>query len=312
MARYRSRSRRTRRNGGVRRTGALIINGTRKRSKRRARRSSPRVMYLRPRSNGRRRTKRRSKRRSTRRNGWRRAGSLSIRTNGRRRRSRRRVRRNPRRRVSVRSHLRRRKGGRGRARRNGWRRAGSLSIRTNGRRRSRRTGRRRGRSRRNGSGGTAFAFNLPFAGTLKRMVGRLPFIGGPLAGAIALSGASALGAVSVIPTTLLAQFIGPYVPNLNSSIFYALAGLGLAGFFGSTKFLGAGFHKALAIATAAAGGAVAVYKWQTGDDAPMAAETGRLLISSPVAGFGAAILGNRHIAGYGPMAVRPMVTPYGY
>jgi hypothetical protein len=291
MARYRS----TRRNGyGVRRTGALIINGSRRRRSRRsrrngrARRSAPRVMYLRhrARTNGRRRSRR---------NGRRRTSYAMARANGRRRRSRRGTRRSYRAKYRF--------AGRRRTRRNGWRRAGQLRIRTNGRRR---------RSRRNGNGAGAGTYQLPFTSSIKRMIGRVPLVGKPLAGAVALGGTALLGAVSVLPTTLLAQTVGPMVPNMNSSLFYAFAGLALAGVIGSTKFLGASFHRHLAIATAAAGGAVALYKWQTGDDGPMAAETGRLVVRGPMAGIGTLLVGNRVLGGYGPSAVRPMATYGGY
>lgn len=292
MAHYRPRRRTTRaRTNGVRRTGALIINGRRRRRTRTARKTrsngylvvrrngtrkrrngkrrarTSRVMYLRARKNGRRRT---TRRRTTRRR--------TARSTGRRRTTQRRTRRN-----------------------------GRLVIRHNGRR-SRRNG-RRSRRRSNGASGS-FSFKLPFTDSLARMVGKVPVVGGFAAKAIALSGAAALGAASVLPTTFVAQFAGQYVPNMNSSLFYAIVGLGLASVIGSTKFLGASFHRNLAVATAAAGGAVALYKWQTGDDGPMAVETGRLMVRGPVAGLGTLLIGRRNVGGYGPMAVRPMATSH--
>lgn len=297
MARYRSRSRsrsrrKTRRNPGMRRTGTLIINGTRRRRKRKG---TPRK----------RRSTRRSRSTSRRRNGRKRR--KAPRTMTRRRNGRRRKRRKTKRRSSTR-----------RRRRNGRRRrTGRLVIRRrNGRRRKRRsTKRRSSRSRRrNGSGGATFGFKLPFVDKLAKMVKKLPFIGKPLATALALSGASALGAVSIVPTTAIAGLVGRYVPNMPSWLFYGLVGAGFAGFVGSTKFLGASFHKNLAVAIAAATGGVAVYKLQTGDNGSMAEETGRLLVRSPMAGLGnllgTLVVGRRQIAGpvagYGPSAVRPM------
>jgi hypothetical protein len=146
------------------------------------------------------------------------------------------------------------------------------------------------------------------------MVRRVPFIGGPLASALSFAAPAVLGAVSVLPTTAAAQFLGAYVPQMNSSLFYALVGLGLAGIAKATSFFGRSFHDALALALATGGGAVALYKWQTGSDVPMATETAGLAMRSPLAGIGTLIVGGRRFAGYGdygPAAVRPM-TYAGY
>lgn len=288
---------RLRRSAGVQRTGALIINGRKRRSAKR--KTSARKPAARRRTTAARRRSRAKKNPS-----YRKAGSLLIK-NGRKRAasSRKRSTADRRRRPATRR--------RSSARKNpSYRKAGSLLIK-NGRKKSAASKRKKAPRvmvRRNGRD-----FTLPFTDQLSKSVGEIPFIGKGLAEAIALATPAALGAVSVIPTTFAAQALGPVFPRMNSSLFYAVTGVGLATLIGSTQFLGRDFHRALAIAVAAGSGAIALYKWQTGTDAPMATETGRLLINSPLAGLGTLIvggkkLGSAHMHGYGPSAVRPMQT----
>lgn len=106
---------------------------------------------------------------------------------------------------------------------------------------------------------------------------KLPVIG-PLIKAIAgFAMPAVLGAVGVEPTMMLAKVAAPYIPGFSSPLFYALSGLVLAGVVGSTKFLGAAFHKKLALAIASASGGVAYYKWRLqGLEADMAGEFGHL------------------------------------
>jgi hypothetical protein len=202
------------------------------------------------------------------------SGTASRRMNTRRRNTRRRNtrRRNTRRRNSVLA----------------VRRANTRRRNTRRRNTRRRNTRRRNTRRRNGKGALA----------------KIPVVGPALSKAFSFLMPAGLGAVAVEPTLMAAKFIGPMIPAVPASVFYVGTGLILAGFVASTKFLGAKFHKDLALAIASATGGVAYYKWRTGSDCSAAEEAGALEINGvhgwadglayavqPYSGYGAFIHG---------------------
>jgi hypothetical protein len=272
-----ARRRNTRRRNPIKSTGMLVINPRRRNTRRKN-------------TSRRRNTRRRNTRRRNSNGQYKRiAGSYYS---GARRRNTRR--RNTRRRNTRRRNTARRRNTR---RRNTRRRNSVLAYRrANGRRRNtrRRNTRRRNTRRR----------NTRRRNTRKGFLAKIPVVGPTLDKALSFLMPAGLGAIAVEPTLMAAKFLGPMMPNLPSSVFYVGTGLLLAGFVASTKFLGAKFHKDLALAIASATGGVAYYKWRTGSDIPVAAEAGALEIHGvhgwadglayavqPYSGYGAFIHG---------------------
>jgi hypothetical protein len=257
---------RARRLNPIRTTGALIVNPRKKKAKARKTRKHNSLLV-----------------RANRRRKARKANPLKIRANGRRRKVARKsnrkhssvkLRANRKRRVSrrknslvIRSNPRRRK-----SRRKVARRSNSLVIRANRRRKSSRKLNRRRNSARSSGG----SFLDKALSPVQRLVAKFPLVGGFLSSAVGLLAPAGLGAVSVEPTMLAAKYLGKYVPNLSASVFYPAVGLLLAALVKSTSFLGKNFHDKLAVAVAAAGGAVGYYKYRSGQDSSMAGELGAL------------------------------------
>jgi hypothetical protein len=140
-----------------------------------------------------------------------------------------------------------------------------------------RTNRRRHvRRRRNKGNGEEKAGMLA---PIQRMLKGIPIVGPVLAGAIGVIPTAAIGAVSVEPTMWLASLIGPMLPaGLGSSWLYAGAGLLFAGVTKAwgPNLIGKRWANDLAVAAAAAGGAVAYYKMRTGTDVDVETEVGML------------------------------------
>ena len=277
--RRRTARRTTRRRNPIRSTGALIINPRRRRTTRRRATTKRRNTATRRRT-----TTRRKRPAARRRNG------LVIRRNTRkrattRRRTTTRRRRNP---VRRRATTRRRRPARrrnsrlvvNRRRRNPRRRA--TARRRNPVRRRRASTKRRSNPRRR----VAKRRNSALGG-LKKTLKKIPLIGGVLASMIGFAAPAAVGAVAVYPTMFAAKMLGKFAPNLNASAFYAGAGLLVAAVF--AKFAPKtimGFSRTnLATAIASAAGGVAAYKWLSGQDTSMAAETAGLSMSG-FAGWG--------------------------
>ena len=99
---------------------------------------------------------------------------------------------------------------------------------------------------------------------------------------------AAFGAVGVEPTMMLAKWLTPYYPRLNSSVFYAGSGLLVAALVSRFAPFRSPIRQKLAIAIASAAGGVAYYKWRTGTDAPMAGEYGLLEYGDSAYGDGGA------------------------
>ena len=111
---------------------------------------------------------------------------------------------------------------------------------------------------------------------LKRSLKKLPVVGGPLSDMVGFGPYAAFGAVGVEPTMMLAKYFSPYMPRVNSSVFYAGTGLLVAAIIGRFAPVSPAVRQKLAIAVASAAGGVAYYKWRTGTDASMAGEYGLL------------------------------------
>jgi len=150
--------------------------------------------------------------------------------------------------------------------------------------------RAKGRSRARKNPYTRLRFNRknPVDATMQKaskQIGSIPVVGGFLLGTVSLVIPAALGAVSVEPTMRLASVIGDKFPQLQTSWFYPLVGLGLAGIIkaGSSmvdsKDLKSALDK-LAVAVAAGGGAVGYYKYRTGTDVSVKTEMGLLAMAS--------------------------------
>lgn len=228
--------------------------------------------------------KRRGARKNTRRAAF---GGLALRTNRKRRSARRNglaLRTNGIRRNRVRHNVRRNKGHSRRrvSRRNSIRRNG-LALRTNPKR-TRRNGRfgkhlrmngkhlrmnpkHRRRARRNPEGSS-----LPFVGSVRSMVGKVPFIGKPLSGII---GPAALGAVSFGASALLLKYVvGPHIlPRLPAQVSQYLAPVGYTAMGAVTgalikfvpgKLLSPGAKNAIAGAAVLAGAVADVYRYMQG------------------------------------------------
>ena len=131
---------------------------------------------------------------------------------------------------------------------------------------------------------------------LKKSISKLPIIGKTLASTLGFLPTGLFGALSVVPTTMLARTLGQYVPAMNSSLFYVLTGGLLAAIVQNTSFLGKALHQKLAVAIAAAAGGVAFYKYQTGADGDMAGEIG--MLGGPIGD----LAGGYAIAPYGNLA----------
>jgi len=240
----------TRRRNRVRSTGTLIINPRRRNARKKKRKTTAKrrrnVLAVRRSNTRRRNTARRSNTR--RRNTARRANTRrrnTRRRNTRRRNSKLLVRRSNRRRNTRRTNRRR-----------------NYARRTNRRRNTRRRNTRRR--------------NPGMMKGLEKQLKKVPVVGKLLASAAGFLTPTALGALAVEPTLMVAKFGGRYLPTMPSSWFYVGTGLVLAAAVANTKFFGAAFHKKLALAIASATGGVAYYKWRTGSDVEMATEAGAL------------------------------------
>lgn len=97
------------------------------------------------------------------------------------------------------------------------------------------------------------------------MLRKIPFLGGFLANVVGFLPGSVLGAISVEPVSMLAQLASrwPMLSQVNASLFYALAGMGLAVVVGYLPFIPQGIRKNLQIAMASASGGVAYYMWRS-------------------------------------------------
>lgn len=116
---------------------------------------------------------------------------------------------------------------------------------------------------------------------------KIPVIGGLLSSMAGFVGPALAGVLGVEPTMMLAKFLGPYVPMVNSSLFYALAGLGLAAVAGVYLPVSPSMRKQVATGIASAAGGVAYYKWRTGMQGTVADE-----MSGPLAGLDYGFLGD--------------------
>jgi hypothetical protein len=117
---------------------------------------------------------------------------------------------------------------------------------------------------------------------------RIPIVGPALAGMASFLPQAAFGAVSVEPTMWLAKFLGPWMPAmLPAGLLYAGTGL-LLGAILKAKFipLNERLKNDLAIAAAAAGGAIGYYKWRVPGQAETVAEEMGLLELAGIGGFG--------------------------
>jgi hypothetical protein len=142
-----------------------------------------------------------------------------------------------------------------------------------------RTNRRRHTVRRRRNKGNGGEEKAGMLAPIQRMFRGIPLVGPVLAGAIGVIPTAAIGAVSVEPTMWLASLIGPMLPaGLGSSWLYAGAGLLFAGVTKAwgPNLIGKRWANDLAVAAAAAGGAVAYYKMRTGTDVDVETEVGML------------------------------------
>lgn len=118
---------------------------------------------------------------------------------------------------------------------------------------------------------------------------RIPLVGPALAGMVSFLPQAAFGAISVEPTMWLAKFLGPWMPAmLPAGLLYAGTGV-LLGALIKAKFvpLNEKLKNDLAIAAAAAGGAVGYYKWRMpGQTETVAEEMGLLELAGVGGGFG--------------------------
>jgi hypothetical protein len=252
----------------------LVVNprGRKRRTKRRS--TAKRTARRNPRRNGRKRSKA----------SYRRAALKGLRT--RRRNPRRRKRRNTK-------------------RRGGRKLASRTYYRANPRRRKRRRNTKRRRRRNPSTKGM-------FGGIQKTLKG-IPVIGPVLAGAVGVIPTAAFGAISVEPTMWLASAVAPFLPEgLGSSWLYAGSGVLFAGIAKAwlPGLIGKKWANDLAVAAAAAGGAVAYYKMRTGTDVDIATEVGMLEYSG--VGLGALTIGP---SGYGDgmaYSVQPYPGAVGY
>lgn len=104
------------------------------------------------------------------------------------------------------------------------------------------------------------------------MLNKIPVIGPLLAQVVGFAPQALFGALGVEPSLLAAKYLGGYVPQLNSSLFYVLVSAVLAALVGRFAPVSPALRKQLAVALAAGGGAVGYYKWRTGDSATVAEE----------------------------------------
>ena len=224
----------------------------------------------------------RRRRNTRRRNPVRATGALILNPSRRRNKStKRRANTSRRRNVSAAARSRAAKKGWAKRKRNGTkRRANSTRRRTNTKRRTNTTRRRNTARRRNPVArrrNTSRRRSNPSALTnLKRSLKKLPVVGGPLSDMVGFGPYAAFGAVGVEPTMMLAKYFSPYMPRVNSSVFYAGTGLLVAAIIGRFAPVSPAVRQKLAIAVASAAGGVAYYKWRTGTDASMAGEYGLL------------------------------------
>ena len=224
----------------------------------------------------------RRRRNTRRRNPVRATGALIL--NPRRRRNKstkRRANTSRRRNISRAARSRAAKKGWAKRKRNGTkRRRNSARRRTNTKRRRNTTRRRNTARRRNPVArrrNTSRRRRNPSAlANLKRSLKKLPVVGGPLSDMVGFGPYAAFGAVGVEPTMMLAKYFSPYMPRVNSSVFYAGTGLLVAAIIGRYAPVSPAVRQKLAIAVASAAGGVAYYKWRTGTDASMAGEYGLL------------------------------------
>ena len=224
----------------------------------------------------------RRRRNTRRRNPVRATGALILNPSRRRNKStKRRANTSRRRNMSSAARSRAAKKGWAKRKRNGTkRRANSTRRRTNTKRRTNTTRRRNTARRRNPVArrrNTSRRRSNPSALTnLKRSLKKLPVVGGPLSDMVGFGPYAAFGAVGVEPTMMLAKYFSPYMPRVNSSVFYAGTGLLVAAIIGRFAPVSPAVRQKLAIAVASAAGGVAYYKWRTGTDASMAGEYGLL------------------------------------
>ena len=115
--------------------------------------------------------------------------------------------------------------------------------------------------------------------SLQRMLKKVPVVGGMLAKMAAFAPYSAFGALGVEPTMIAAKFLGPYLPQVPASVFYAGTGLLVAALIQNFLPVAPATRAKLAIAVASAAGGVGYYKWRTGQDTDVATETGALMLS---------------------------------
>jgi len=250
MARRRRRS--TRRRNPVRSTGALILNPRRRRRRKTT-------------------TRRRNTTAARRKRGMSKAARSRAAKKGWRKRRRNGTRRNARRTTARKKTTRRRRTST-RRRRNTARRRNPIRVRRN-RRPNRRPNRRR---------------NPGALAGIKRSLRKIPLIGRPAADMVGFAPYAAFGAAGVEPTMMLAKWLTPYYPRLNSSVFYAGSGLLVAALVSRFAPVSPAIRQKLAIAIASAAGGVAYYKWRTGTDAPMAGEYGLLEYGDSAYGDGGA------------------------
>lgn len=129
------------------------------------------------------------------------------------------------------------------------------------------------------------------------MLAKIPVVGPFLASVVSFALPAVAGAVGVEPTMWLASMLGPYVPQIPTSLFYPVASLIAAAVvqkFGGLVLSPENKEK-LAVAIAAGGGAVGYYKWRSGSDGDVASEAGMLEAAGFSSPFGE----------YGPSAVVP-------
>jgi hypothetical protein len=127
-------------------------------------------------------------------------------------------------------------------------------------------------------------------GSLRRMLGKIPFIGGAAASALGFLPFAIGGALGVEPTLQLARFLSPYLPAIPSSLYYVGTSLVVAALVQKFLPVAPATREKIAVAIAAAGGGVAFYKMRTGQDADVQTETGMLEMAG-VGGF-AGMLGD--------------------
>lgn len=127
-------------------------------------------------------------------------------------------------------------------------------------------------------------------GSLASMLNKIPVVGGFLASMVSFVPASLFGAIGVEPTMMAVKYLGPYVPMLDSKLFFVASSWLVAAAVAKFLPIDPATKKQLATAIASAGAGIAYYQWRTGTDKTVAAEKAGL-------------------DGYGDMQYA--VTPYG-